>query len=175
MPNSSTDIDVMTSDSGVYIGTTKDGKVSMKTVSKYAATTSCNMDFDMFPFDVQKCYFKMVSLLPIEEVQFVGDVVFDSQEHVVKEMDFQAEPYLENMTLTYDGITVTHNIVGYTSTLRRNSSPYFYSYFVPVCGMVIVASMSFVIPPEIVPGRIALLVTLLLTMVSVFATVQVNF
>ncbi len=59
-------------------------------------------------------------------------------------------------------------------TLSRNRWPYIWSYFVPVTGLVLVGSISFWIPTEVIPGRVGLLVTLSLVLISVFNIVQVN-
>ena len=79
-----------------------------------------------------------------------------------------------------DGTTPTveenlYTIVGYELTLDRNSAPYIWSYHVPVSIMIILGSVSFWIPPETVPGRIALLVTLTLTLISVFNASLVSY
>ncbi len=132
------------------------------------------MDFASFPFDIQTCPVKLASLLPVTEVEFVGEVYFDMSEHIVSEFDFEATPYFENFTYDYFGQELTVNVIGYELTLKRNSVSYLFSYYFPVTGMVLLASVSFLVPPDAVPGRIALLVTLLLTMISLFGSIQVQ-
>jgi hypothetical protein len=65
------------------------------------------------------------------------------------------------------------NTIGFELALKRNRSPYFWTYFLPVTGMVIAASISFLIPPESIPGRVTLLITLSLVMSGMFNVVQV--
>ena len=48
---------------------------------------------------------------------------------------------------------------------------YFYNYFVPSGLFVVVSWVSFVIPPDSVPGRIALIITTLLVLVNIANTV----
>ena len=55
-----------------------------------------------------------------------------------------------------------------------------YSYvagflIVPCAGLFVVVSwISFVVPPDVIPGRMALLVTLFLVLVNIFNTVTTN-
>lgn len=44
---------------------------------------------------------------------------------------------------------------------------YFYNYFIPSGLFVVVSWVSFVIPPDSVPGRIALLITTLLVLINI--------
>ncbi len=44
---------------------------------------------------------------------------------------------------------------------------YFFNYFIPAGLFVVVSWVSFVIPPDSIPGRIALLITNLLVLVNI--------
>ena len=46
-----------------------------------------------------------------------------------------------------------------------------YIYYLPSGLFVIVSWVSFLIPPEVVPGRMALLVTLFLVLINIFNTI----
>ena len=50
-------------------------------------------------------------------------------------------------------------------------SRYLYIYYLPSGLFVVVSWVSFVIPPEVVPGRMALLVTLFLVLTNIFNTI----
>ncbi len=63
---------------------------------------------------------------------------------------------------------------GFSIRLTRNTVPFIFGYYVPVAGMVLVASMSFWIPPDCIPGRVALLITLALTLINYFNGIQVH-
>ena len=48
---------------------------------------------------------------------------------------------------------------------------YLYIYYLPSGLFVVVSWVSFLIPPEVVPGRMALLVTLFLVLINIFNTI----
>ncbi len=143
-------------------------------LTKNVMTIACNMDFGSFPFDIQKCPVKLSSDIPRDEVEFVSEVHLDGYEHIISEFEFDATSLHENVSYIHFGTNMTYNMVGYELILTRKSISYLYTYYFPVTGMVMLASISFMIPPETVPGRIALLVTLLLTMISLFGNIQVQ-
>ena len=60
-----------------------------------------------------------------------------------------------------------HNLIFLLSFSR-----YLYIYYLPSGLFVIVSWVSFLIPPEVVPGRMALLVTLFLVLVNIFNTIN---
>ena len=63
-------------------------------------------------------------------------------------------------------------MVGFEITLSRIGTPYMMSYFLPAFGMSCIGSISFLIMPESVPGRVALLLTLMLLLISFFNAIQ---
>ena len=47
--------------------------------------------------------------------------------------------------------------------------------FCPISGLFVVVSwISFVVPPDVIPGRMALLITLFLVLVNIFNSVTTN-
>ena len=59
-------------------------------------------------------------------------------------------------------------------TLERHFTSYIITYYLPSGLFVLVSWISFLIPPDIVPGRMALLITLFLVLVNIFNTVTTN-
>ena len=51
---------------------------------------------------------------------------------------------------------------------------YIITYYLPSGLFVLVSWISFLIPPDIVPGRMALLITLFLVLVNIFNNVNTN-
>ncbi len=66
-----------------------------------------------------------------------------------------------------------YSIIGYNITLKRQSWRYICHYILPALGLDLVTSISFWIPPTAIPGRISLLVTMSLTLTSIFTSAQV--
>jgi len=58
--------------------------------------------------------------------------------------------------------------------LRRHVSHYIINYYLPSGLFVVVSWISFLVPADIIPGRMALLVTLFLVLVNIFNTVTTN-
>ena len=57
------------------------------------------------------------------------------------------------------------------ANLNSNIFRYLYIYYLPSGLFVVVSWVSFLIPPEVVPGRMALLVTLFLVLINIFNTI----
>ena len=66
-------------------------------------------------------------------------------------------------------------ITGFKIDLSRYYQSYILRYYLPMIAMVIVSWISFIIPPDIIPGRTALLVTIFLVLTSIFGHIQVTF
>ena len=61
--------------------------------------------------------------------------------------------------------------VGFKLRIERNYAKYVLSYYLPSFLIVILSWVSFAIPPEVIPGRMTLLITLVLVLVNKFGTV----
>merc|ERR1719273_2616676 len=67
-----------------------------------------------------------------------------------------------------------YSLSGFEMILHRYVSHYLITYYLPSGLFVIVSWISFVVPPDVIPGRMALLVTLFLVLVNIFNTVTTN-
>ena len=65
-------------------------------------------------------------------------------------------------------------MAGFELTLTRKMRPYFIRCYLPSGVFVIVSWISFLVPPEIVAGRLGLLITLFLVLVNIFNTITTN-
>ena len=77
---------------------------------------------------------------------------------------------LQNFLLSTDNYSVT----GFEMVLRRKVPPYLITWYLPSAMFVLVSWISLLIPPENVPGRMALLITVLLVLVNIFNTISTN-
>ena len=66
------------------------------------------------------------------------------------------------------------SVAGFEMILARHLSHYLITYYLPSGLFVVVSWISFLIPPEIVPGRMSLLVTLFLVLVNIFNNITTN-
>ena len=68
----------------------------------------------------------------------------------------------------------TNLTAGVEMKLKRNMMKYLYIYYLPSGLFVVVSWVGFLIPPEVVPGRMAMLITLFLVLINIFNTVTSN-
>ena len=61
-----------------------------------------------------------------------------------------------------------------TIHMTRITTPYIISTYVPTAILVLASKLSFHIPPENIPGRMSLIVTILLMLINTFGNVRDN-
>ena len=66
------------------------------------------------------------------------------------------------------------DIIGLSMVFQRNAIPYIWSYFMPVITLTLFGAASFFIPPDSIPGRVALLLTIELVMMNLYIAVKVS-
>ena len=60
------------------------------------------------------------------------------------------------------------SITGIEIKFVRHKGKYLYVYYLPSGLFVVVSWVSFLVPPEIIPGRMAMLITLFLVLTNIF-------
>jgi len=166
-------IDVLSKLAGLWIDATKRIYYSQAT----HITFICPMVFDSFPLDTQSCKFQ------------VGSYSYDDNRML---FDVSTLGYIQNsqsLTLDYDivitslsrkdkvfngGALGNFSLAGFEMSLERHFMSYIITYYLPSGLFVVVSWISFLIPPDIVPGRMALLITLFLVLVNIFNNVTTN-
>jgi len=68
------------------------------------------------------------------------------------------------------GALGNYSLAGFEMILRRHFSHYVINYYLPSGLFVVVSWISFLVPADVIPGRMALLVTLFLVLVNIFNT-----
>ena len=128
------------------------------------------MEFEDFPFDQQTCEVLVTSMRGQERIVWNTKAIkwFRGElNHPEFDMDIEQckDEYsiVENETLA---------VSGFIFTMKRKSATYQWTYFIPCFLMVILSWISFLIKPDAVPGRIGLLLTLLLMMINLSNTVS---
>ncbi|XP_059087058.1 glycine receptor subunit alphaZ1-like [Tigriopus californicus] len=146
----------------------------------YVIRLKCPLEFNTFPFDKHRCFFEIYVEKPDTSihVQYQNDdsaswgwaattTTLDYQtnfkpldeKHMMREMRFS------------NGTFIPVSISGFQIELKRKVNYYIFNYFVPSSLFVAVSWVSFIIPPESIPGRIALIITTLLVLVNIANTV----
>jgi len=67
-----------------------------------------------------------------------------------------------------------YSAAGFEIVLTRKMSFYIITYYLPSGLFVIVSWISFLVNPEVVPGRMTMLVTLFLVLINIHNTIQTN-
>ncbi|XP_069685976.1 glutamate-gated chloride channel-like [Periplaneta americana] len=153
---------------------------SDKTVSQIVEAeliVKCKFDFSLYPLDVQEC--KMDFMSPMEELQDLY-LKWDST-HNEPSVKFLTEERnkLSLSKFDLDLFICDHNFTskmqwGAVSTLRfwvilkRALKSHFLETYVPTTMFVVMSWGSFLVKSDIVPGRMVLLVTNLLSLVTLF-------
>ena len=148
-------------------------------------TFTCRMRFTSYPFDTQKCKFLIgTDTATVEDLVFTSSLKtkssgksHENHEHF-SEFAVSLKEISENVTwnklASLGSKKNLYHVVGFEIYLSRIGTPYMLSYFLPALGMSCIGSISFLILPDSVPGRVALLLTLMLLLISFFNAIQVS-
>ena len=129
----------------------------------------CDFDFYNYPFDYQICSFRMVT-------DRLNVTLFDPPSHLdrmpktqTELSGFNIERKLVSSLPTYDPIyQEMSSVFGFDFKLKRQIEPYYYKFYIPCIAIVITSFLSFIIPLNAAPGRIALIATQFLTLTNIF-------
>ena len=142
-------------------------------------TIYCNFNLYLYPMDEQDCEFKIGSANHGRNIQFqlvesLWKNMYDT--HFYHAKDFYVEVSYQESQNDYLGNDFFSDLkeVGFKLKLTRCLLSYVFKYYLPCAAIVIISQISFLIPPEQVPARIALLVTTFLILVNIFIGQQVS-
>ena len=62
------------------------------------------------------------------------------------------------------------SLAGFYVTMERSPTPYYMNVYLPTALLTITSLIGFLIPAEVIPGRMALLVTIFLMLVNISST-----
>lgn len=146
--------------------------------TKATIEISCQMNFDMYPFDSHNCSFQVGSYFydnnlmtcssefsdPTLESDFVGR----SLQHAIT---------WKNISKSRQIVTLTsgkYAACGFEIGLKRKHEPLVFQVYIPCILFVTVSWISFIIDPKVVPGRMSLLVILFLVIINTFNAAKAN-
>ena len=88
---------------------------------------------------------------------------YDADSLVMEEFDVSYIP-LTDETLTKNA--EMFSVTGFVLELKRSPTPFYMNVYLPTGLLTIISFIGFLIPVEVVPGRMALLVTVFLMLVN---------
>ena len=116
------------------------------------------MHFAHFPFDSQTCLFSVGDIHAKENPEnFLWASTFLVERNNLTSTEFE---------LSLEEATESNVTTGFRVRMVRKTAVYIYTYFVPCGLMVIVSWVSFAVDVDAVPGRLGLLLTLLLMTIN---------
>ena len=136
------------------------------------------MHFDKFPLDTQVCKFLVGSYSYDDTIMKFHTRGASYQKpqgnSIALDYAIKINKLSEEDRLLVFGSLGNFSLAGFELVLSRYVSTYIITYYLPSGLFVIVSWISFLIPMEVIPGRMALLVTLFLVLVNIFNTVTTN-
>ena len=131
-------------------------------------TISCHMNFDKYPMDSQQCPFQVNSYFSTEQTAIcTSEFTYNEQ----KQRNLQYSISIQSLPIEYQVLGVTANrfsACGFYISLKRKRTQIFFQVYLTSMLFVIVSWASFLINPDIVPGRMGLLVTIFLVLINIF-------
>ncbi|GLH00247.1 Glutamate-gated chloride channel, partial [Gryllus bimaculatus] len=152
----------------------------------------CDMDFVLYPLDVQQCVvdFSSYKYTMTEVVfhwrngekplSFPSDFGGDGYRlpnsfiELGREPEASVYPTIERRGPLADWCAGNHSTARMLITMSRELRSYLLESYLPSSLFVIMSWGSFIVIPDMVPGRMVLLVTTLLSLVTMFDTVRNN-
>jgi len=135
-------------------------------------TISCRMNFDDYPLDAHTCQFQVGSYYDtFETVTCKSHLIYNAD----RQRSLQHFIEIEDLPESYGMVKLPSGLYaacGFQVRLQRKKMQYIVQVYLPTSLFVIVSWVSFLIKPEVVPGRMALLVTLFLVLINIFNSVR---
>ena len=125
------------------------------------STFYCDFDHSSYPMDKQICNLRLGSL------NFGAIfVLYDPTNIHHEKVTYKAANFYMAITFFDEQLNHGNNTVGIRINMSRILNSFILKYYIPSISIVLVSLLSFVIPLTAIPGRVALLVTLFLTLTN---------
>jgi len=135
-------------------------------------TISCRMNFDDYPLDAHTCQFQVGSYYDTKEtVTCKAHFIYDAE----RQRSLQHFLTIEDLPEEFHTVVIpsgNYSACGFQVRLQRKQMQSMFQVYLPSCMFVIVSWVSFMVKPEVVPGRMAMLVTLFLVLINIFNSVR---
>ena len=99
---------------------------------------TCPMDFDKFPFDVQKCNFSMFDAL-----NYADTLVFVDETKYIYDISENSKYYVKVEGLNYTTTWKGHSMIGFDLILTRKTHIYLASIYLPSAMFVVMSWLRY--------------------------------
>jgi len=135
-------------------------------------TISCRMVFDDYPLDDHSCQFQVGSYYDtIETVTCRSFYIYDQERQRSLQHFIQIEDLPDHFAIV-NLPSGSYASCGFQVRIQRKQMQFVVQVYLPSFMFVIVSWVSFLVKPEVVPGRMAMLVTLFLVLINIFNSVR---
>ena len=111
----------------------------------------------------------------MEQIVFRNEFVPDEKAAIKSILDYEIEIMdIKPEETHYMALGMNYSVAGFELILTRKMSFYIVTYYLPSGLFVVVSWISFLVNPEVIPGRMTLLVTIFLVLINIFNTIQTN-
>jgi len=126
------------------------------------------MEFGLYPLDNHKCYLKLTSFgYDSQHMSLAGKWTYRKENQRTLAFNVEIRSLPEQKTI-FSGSSSNYSVYGFEMQLSRSLGPFILSIYLPSAMFVSMSWVAFFVPPDIVPARIVLLVTLCLVLVNMF-------
>ena len=137
-------------------------------------TVSCQMNFDRYPLDSQECPFLVGSYYSTDETfKCTSEYTFDYKNQRTLQYFIDIKPLPERDHI-FTWKSKNYSICGFNVGLSRSRTQTFFQVYLTTALFVIVSWISFIIKPDVIPGRMGVLVTIFLVLINIFNGVKSN-
>ena len=131
-------------------------------------TLLCHMNFEDYPLDSHQCPFRVSSYYsPLGIVNCTSEVEYGNEAQPMLDYIIEIDP-LPSKLRVFRAFGQDWATCGFNIVLHRTKIQNFFEVYLTCTLLVIVSWISFLIPPEVVPGRMGLLATILLVLINIF-------
>ncbi|XP_054162498.1 glycine receptor subunit alpha-2-like [Oppia nitens] len=134
---------------------------------------SCDMKFEKYPFDKQKCFINVTTLSQNINTVRLNWHSFRMTSNVDQPEFFIKFHSINSCLKDYQNLGI-HSCLYAMIQMNRNVGNYLIKRFVPSFLIVIMSFIGFWIPPHITPARISLIVTSLLALIAQQIQAELN-
>ena len=141
-------------------------------IVKEKIVLSCKMEFLDYPFDSHTCLHQVGSFdYPKEFWDCTSSVHFNATQQRSLQYNINITNIPQNMTIM-EVSNQTWATCGFKIDLMREKGQIFLQVYLTSSMLVALAWVSFIVPPDVVPGRMGLLVTVFLMLITIFIGVR---
>ena len=146
----------------------------LRYIVKVKIVLNCQMTYDSYPFDFHTCFFRVGSFYnPIEIWDCTSKVYFNSSRQRNLQYHIDITDLRRNERKIEETLSGrTWATCGFKVAMMRKKSQIFVQVYLTSVLLVALSWVSFIINPEVVPGRMGLLVTVFLMLITLFISVK---